>query len=111
MDLNNVIKVADFGLSVSIGDDKDYFRLSDTNEKLPVKWMAVESLVDYKFSEASDVVSRKINCDSKLQCCKANITWTFSFTFANIVVIWSDLLGDLQWWPEALSRGEEQGCS
>ncbi len=56
MDYNNVIKVADFGLSVTIGEDKDYFRLSDTNEKLPVKWMAAESLVDYKFSEATDVV-------------------------------------------------------
>ena len=40
-----------------MGEDKDYFRLSDsTHEKLPVKWMAVETLVDHKFSEASDVV-------------------------------------------------------
>ena len=57
--MNNCIKVADFGLSVSMGEDKDYFRLSDsTHEKLPVKWMAVETLVDHKFSEASDVVRR-----------------------------------------------------
>ena len=49
--------MADFGLSVSMGEDKDYFRLSDSgNEKLPVKWMAVESIIDYKFSEATDVV-------------------------------------------------------
>ena len=54
--LNNVIKVADFGLSIYMPENKDYFRLSD-DEKLPVKWMAVESLADHKFSEASDVVS------------------------------------------------------
>ena len=57
MSLHNVIKVADFGLSVTIGEDKDYFRISDSSsEKLPVKWMAVETLIDHKFSEASDVV-------------------------------------------------------
>ena len=60
--LHNVIKVADFGLSVTIGEDKDYFRISDSsNEKLPVKWMAVETLIDHKFSEASDVV-RSLYC-------------------------------------------------
>ena len=56
--MNHVIKVADFGLSVSIAEDKNYFRAGqDTAEKLPVKWMAPESLADRKFSEFSDVVS------------------------------------------------------
>ena len=55
--LHNVIKVADFGLSVTVGEDKDYFRISDCiNEKLPVRWMAVETFIDYKFSEASEMV-------------------------------------------------------
>ncbi len=50
--------MADFGLSVTISEDKDYFKLFDeTPEKLPVRWMAVESIVSLKFSEASDVVS------------------------------------------------------
>ena len=42
-----------------IDDNKDYYRLSESTnrEKLPVKWMAVESLMHYKFSEATDVVS------------------------------------------------------
>ena len=55
MDL--VIKVADFGLSVSSGN-KDYYRVtSDMGVRLPLKWMAPESLTDYIFSEMSDVVS------------------------------------------------------
>ena len=55
MDL--VIKVADFGLSVNTGN-KDYYRItSDMGIKLPLKWMAPESLTDYVFSEMSDVVS------------------------------------------------------
>ncbi len=50
--------MADFGLSVTISEDKNYFKLIDESpEKLPVRWMAVESIVSLKFSEASDVVS------------------------------------------------------
>jgi serine/threonine protein kinase len=56
--MNHVVKVADFGLSVSIAEDKNYFRADESApEKLPVKWMAPESLAERKFSEQSDVVS------------------------------------------------------
>ena len=56
-----VIKVADFGLAVNTGD-KDHYRLSsdDMEIKLPVKWMAPESLSLRVFSEKSDVVSKFI---------------------------------------------------
>ena len=61
LDMNHVIKVADFGLSVSLDDEKNYFRPDkDCGEKLPIKWMAPESLLDHKFSEFSDVVSHGI---------------------------------------------------
>ena len=60
IDINMIIKIADFGLSVNIGA-KEYYRLTKHMDvKLPVKWMAPESLADYVFSEMSDVVSDSI---------------------------------------------------
>lgn len=61
IDFNMIIKVADFGLSVCTGA-KDYYRLAANDDiKLPVMWMAPESLADYIFSEMSDVVRRSTN--------------------------------------------------
>lgn len=60
IDVHFVIKVADFGLSESIGS-KDYFRQDKSSViKLPIKWLAPESMEDYVFSEKSDVVSQLI---------------------------------------------------
>ena len=52
-----VIKVSDFGLSECLNYSKNYIRqIKDKETKLPVKWMAPESLYDGLFSEKSDVV-------------------------------------------------------
>ena len=53
--MNFVIKVADFGLSESIDIAKDYFRQDQESAiKLPLKWLAPESINDGVFSEKSE---------------------------------------------------------
>ena len=60
MSMDGVIKVADFGLSEDVYR-KHYFRLNidnpqKTQVKLPIKWMALESIHDGLFLEKTDVV-------------------------------------------------------
>ena len=50
-----IIKVADFGLSKCLYENV-YVKDLDEGIKLPIKWMAIESIQDYKFSEKTDVV-------------------------------------------------------
>jgi serine/threonine protein kinase len=52
-----MIKVADFGLAETMDSSKEYFRQDQDNAiKLPIKWLAPESIHDKVFSEQSDVV-------------------------------------------------------
>jgi hypothetical protein len=50
------IKVADFGLSRAMSEGKDYYRMGHGGQ-LPVRWMAPECLIDFVFTEKSDVVN------------------------------------------------------
>lgn len=54
------VKVADFGLSRDI-QDTDFYKLTH-RQKLPVKWMALESLFKNLFTEKSDVVCENEGC-------------------------------------------------
>ena len=58
IDEQMVVKVADFGLSRDIYT-RDYYSGQDSTAKLPVKWMAIESLTRAHYSTKSDVVSSR----------------------------------------------------
>ena len=60
IDRNGVIKVADFGLTEDMYGT-NYFRRrkseTGSDEKVPIKWMAPESIENDVYTEATDVVS------------------------------------------------------
>ncbi|KAM8868292.1 macrophage-stimulating protein receptor-like [Synchiropus picturatus] len=57
LDETFTVKVADFGMARDIFD-KEYYSIQDhKSAKLPVKWMAIESLQTQKFTTKSDVWS------------------------------------------------------
>ena len=55
LDDNMTVKVADFGLSRDIYE-RDYYSSDDRKAKLPVKWMALESLEKGIYNIKTDVV-------------------------------------------------------
>lgn len=58
LDESYTVKVADFGMARDVFD-KEYYSIQDHRKaKLPVKWMAIESLQTQKFTSKSDVVSK-----------------------------------------------------
>ena len=50
----NQAKVADFGLSQKV-EDSAYYTNTDSDTRMPVRWMAPEVFISQKFGEASDV--------------------------------------------------------
>ena len=65
IDAHFMIKITDFGLSEDVYE-RNYFRQNSRGVealKLPIKWMAPESLNDGHFSEKSDVVC--VSLDTK----------------------------------------------
>ncbi|CAM4595042.1 unnamed protein product [Leuciscus chuanchicus] len=52
----SLVKIGDFGLTKSIKDDKDYYKVTEEQDS-PVYWYAPECLISRKFYKASDVWS------------------------------------------------------
>ncbi len=50
---NKTVKIGDFGLTRYVYDDRVY--VTKRGAKLPLKWMAIESIFDLTFTTASDV--------------------------------------------------------
>ncbi|KAG1939189.1 hepatocyte growth factor receptor isoform X1 [Pimephales promelas] len=57
LDESYIVKVADFGLARDVYDKEYYSVHNKHGVKLPVKWMALESLQTHKFTPKSDVWS------------------------------------------------------
>ena len=59
VDAEGVIKVADFGLTESIYSNNYFKRIrsEDSQEKVPIRWMAPESIESCLYTEVTDVVS------------------------------------------------------
>ncbi|XP_028670363.2 hepatocyte growth factor receptor [Erpetoichthys calabaricus] len=57
LDEKYIVKVADFGLARDVYDKEYYSVHNKSGVKLPVKWMALESLQTHKFTTKSDVWS------------------------------------------------------
>ena len=86
-----MLKVADFGLSEKTYA-KNYFRQTglhgdsegEAPVKLPVKWMAVESLHDGIFTEKTDVVRDTIHYCLMLYNSICTVQWSFGVTMWEI---------------------------
>ena len=48
------LKISDFGLSRDVYSNNSY-HMAHNKDRLPVRWMAIESIMDREFSVASDV--------------------------------------------------------
>ena len=55
IDGSYMVKIADFGMSRDVYE-KDYYTMDNMNKPLPMKWMAVESLKEGRYTSKSDVV-------------------------------------------------------
>lgn len=85
------MKVADFGLARDVYDKEYYSVHNKSGVKLPVKWMALESLQTHKFTTKSDVVRTRSS-----HLLDGEGSWRFYFYFlfvSSTVVIWRVAVG------------------
>lgn len=65
----NVCKVADYGLSRELTDDKTYYRLK-SGLGVPLRWTAPESVITSKWTTKSDVYSFGVVISEVFSCCQ-----------------------------------------
>lgn len=70
LDESYTVKVADFGLARDVYDKEYYSVHNKSGVKLPVKWMALESLQTHKFTTKSDVVKTQSHISVQHTACR-----------------------------------------
>ena len=55
MNSNFVVKISDFGLARNTNYSLIYSMSIDSSDRLPIRWLAPESVIDGNFSNKSDV--------------------------------------------------------
>ncbi len=97
-----MVKISDFGLSRELAKDDSYYKVSQAS-KLPVKWMALESLLYRKFSTYSD---GKVELNMSLLC-NTSLTNTIIVLFLLLlscsVEFWNYHVGNIHIWGNPLS--------
>lgn len=96
------MKVADFGMARDVFD-KEYYSVQDHRKaKLPVKWMAIESLRTQKFTTKSDVVCNVegIFCNNY---CYLVLIWVF-FILMNPILVFHCLKHILKRWGYGVNK-------
>ena len=86
--------MADFGLAEDMYGTNYYRRSkSESEERVPIRWMAPESIETNIYNEATDVVSDNYRCQiGRYGLSNPSLS----------VVIWSDMLGGADMWWSAL---------
>lgn len=91
LDESYTVKVADFGLARDVYDKEYYSVHNKSGVKLPVKWMALESLQTHKFTTKSDVV--KFLSSARIFQENVSTGWFLSVCVLGAVVIWRVAVG------------------
>ena len=52
---DKLVKIADFGLDSILDEEKELVYVKSELGRLPIRWMAIESIRDSEFSTSSDV--------------------------------------------------------
>ena len=87
VDADLAVKISDFDLSRDIYEN-DYYLLTH-DAKVPVKWMAPESIYDKIYTHQSDVVSELLSIESSLK-------FVYNTQLSTcLVVLWNNMLGDI----------------
>ena len=96
--------MADFGLTEETYGTNYYRRdtVAKSDEKVPIRWMAPESIENDIYTESTDVVSVYRHTVKSVCICCGKTSIISNDVCIIIVGIWCDMLGAVHMWESAL---------